>query len=590
MQLPVGESDFREIIENHFCFVDKTLLIKEIIDDNKVILFTRPRRFGKTLNLSMLRYFFGLDVDDESIKPPLKTEHSGKRSNWLSAIRKFFGVGSNDREDRSLFDQLEISRAGSKYLKHQGRYPVISISFKNVKKNSFSTAYEGICGVIKTMYRQHLYLLESDALIESEKRTYQSILDGKAKEIDIELSLYYLTIYLHDHHHSDVVVLIDEYDTPIQSGYLHGYYDEMVEFFRSFFGAALKDNSVVFKAVLTGILRVSKENLFSGLNNLIVYSILHSRYDAYFGFTEKEVENLLKQADLEDRSDEVKRWYNGYKIGSKTIYNPWSIANYIKEKELKPYWVNTSDNALIKDLIARSNGEFRKELEGLLSGGSIRYLIDDAFVFADLNEKDPSTLWTLMFLSGYLKADSCELTRRGSQCDFSIPNLEILQVYEKIVEEWVSGKRGFKWYNAFLNHLLNGDIEAFKEDLQCIMDQVVSVHDTARDPEAFYHGLVIGLTASLHHDENYELRSNRESGKGRYDYFIVSRNPQKLSILLEFKKSENKTLKSSAKSALEQIDLKNYFSEADQRDIKKLLKIGIAFSGNDFFLAYDSSI
>ncbi len=554
MRLPVGQSDFDQIIESDFYFVDKSLFVKDIILDDQIILITRPRRFGKTLNLSMLRYFFAPEVD-------------GKLT-------------------RSLFNQLKISQEKAVCDKHQGKYAVISFSLKDIKAASFSKAYAGICEVIRSAYDNHRYLLTSEALSEEDRVIYKSILASQAKEIQIQNSLKHLVQYLYRHHQVKVVILIDEYNTPIQSGYLHDYYEEVMEFFRGFLGAALKDNKYIFKAILTGILRVAKENLFSGLNNLVTYSMLNKGYSNYFGFNESEVETVLTEADLESQLDEVKRWYNGYHIGDTTIYNPWSIASYIKAKEFKPYWVNTSDNALIKGLLTSANGTFKGELERLLKGGCIKHVIDDSFVFADLQLSNEATLWNLLFMSGYLKVDSCEDTPRGLRCHLSIPNLEVGRLYRKIIETWLAGERSLEWYDKFLGYLLEGNIALFSENLKSVMEQIISVHDTARDPEAFYHGLIVGLTASLHGEKDYELRSNRESGSGRYDYFIIAKNPDKLSILMEFKRAEEGNLDIAAKAALAQIDLNNYLAEAEQRSIKKLLKLGIAFSGKHFAYSF----
>lgn len=581
MRLPLGESDFKRVIEGKFDYVDKSLFIKELLDDDQVILITRPRRFGKTLNLSMLRYFFELEINLSQIT----TAWQRFRKNIISALYSCFGFPPSKNPNRLLFKQLAISKTGNAYLKHQGRYPVISLSLKDVKESSFISAYDSICAVIKDLYGKHDYLLQSDALKALEKTIYQSILEQNATEINVKNALKDLINYLHRHFNTEIVVLIDEYDTPIQQGYLHGYYDEIINFFRGFLGAGLKDNAYVFKAVLTGILRVAQENLFSGLNNLVVYSMLNPNYGNCFGFTEEEVENLLKAANLQNELEAVKHWYNGYRAGGNiTIYNPWSIASYLKSRDLKPYWVNTSDNALIQNLLADSNGTFKQEFEILISGGSIRHVINEHFAFSDLKKNNAASLWNLMYMSGYLRVDSCEDTERGPKCTLSIPNLEISRVYRSITENWLSGNQRFAWEEDFLVHLLTGNIDLFKKRLSEIMEQIVSFHDTSRDPEAFYHGLVIGLTASLHRNENYELRSNRESGNGRYDYFILSRDPNKLSILMEFKRIDTNKLNEAAKTALQQIDLKNYFVEAEQRNVKKLLKIGIAFSGKAFAL------
>lgn len=556
MRLPVGLSDFEQIIENEFDLVDKSLLIKDIIDDDQILLITRPRRFGKTLNLSMLNYFFNVNFDAK-----------------LS---------------RSLFKGFKISQQSDRYLKHQNQYPVISFSFKDVKGSSFSKTYIGIAQLIKKIYSEHSYLLNSDTLAKQDARIYQTILDESATESALQHSLSNLTKYLRDYHGNRVVVLVDEYDTPIQSGYLHNYYQEIIEFFVIFFGAGLKDNKNVYKAVLTGILRVAKENLFSGLNNLIVYSMLNERYSQYFGFTENEVESLLKSLKRDSHLAEVKKWYNGYCIGSHTVYNPWSIANYAKEKVLKRYWINTSDNALIKKLVINSSLHFKSQLESLLEDKPLQKMIDTDIVFADLKENE-GAIWDLLFMSGYLKSVSTEYIDRGTLCQVLIPNREVRSLYQQIIEQWLSDGKGIDWYNEFLESLLCGEMRTFTERLENILLQTISYHDIARQPEAFYQGLMIGLTASLNKN-HYQIKSNRESGHGRYDIIIMPKDLRQLGIIIELKSVESdnnreklmQSLKQEAQQALAQINNKNYDSELKQHGLTRWLKIGLAFSGKQF--------
>ncbi len=405
MRLPVGQSDFKKIIDSDFDFVDKSLMIKDIIDDDEVILITRPRRFGKTLNLSMLRYFFAASINNQS--------------------------------HQRLFSNLAINQADKKYLCHQSQYPVIFFSFKDIKEKVFSKAYDAIYNVIREMYNNHSYLLSSDTLQEREKLSFMSILDKNAEDICIKNSLKNLIKYLYDHHQSQVIVLVDEYDTPIQSGYLHDYYEESIEFFHGFFGAALKDNPYLFKSVLTGILRISKESLFSGLNNVVTYSLLNINYSRYFGFTEKEVAQLLEQAKLENQLENVKTWYNGYCAGNTVLYNPWSIASYLKERLLKPYWVNTSDNELIKKLLIQSSVRFKAQCEDLLGDKAIEKVIDDNVVFSDLKGNE-SMIWSLLLMMGYLKSINTEHTMQGTLCRLKIPNQEIRNFYRQITEQWLS--------------------------------------------------------------------------------------------------------------------------------------------------------
>ncbi|HQS83619.1 MAG TPA: AAA family ATPase [Alphaproteobacteria bacterium] len=567
MKLPIGQSDFKKIIDQKYNFVDKTLFIKEIIDEPAaVILITRPRRFGKTFNLSMLKYFFAEDV--------------------------------NSIPTQGLFEGLKISRE-SVYAEYQGQHPVVSLSFKDVKEDNFASAYKEIYSIIIDLYEEFSYLQESASLSKTQKDFYNRILTREADETDLAKSLKSLTEYLFFHHRQQPIVLIDEYDTPIHAGYLNGFYDEIVTFFRKFFSKGLKDNTLLHKAVLTGILRVSRESLFSGLNHLDVFSVLSPRYSSYFGFTEPEVIELLTQAKMEEKLIEVKDCYNGYHMGKTTLYNPWSIINFIQKGGiLQPYWVNTSDNDLIKTLLSKSSVSFKDTFEALLQGNVLEKLIDENIVFSDLKTNNPTSIWSLFLMTGYLTTLKHHLTPQGSLCTLSIPNKEVSFLFQRIIEQWFSGDYGLDWYNEFLDYLLTGNIERFSQELKQLMELTVSVHDTGRSPEAFYHGLMVGLTASLHASPVYEIKSNRESGSGRYDYAIISREAQKLSIIMEFKQvkePEGRTLsdsemtellKKTAETALAEISEKSYCTEIKQRGLTRVLKIGLAFSGKKFCLVH----
>lgn len=565
MRLPIGCDNFVELIQDRLDFVDKSLFIQDILEGDKVTLITRPRRFGKTLNMSMLHCFFAKEV--------------------------------NGFTTQGLFDSLKIAQAGVACMHHQGKYPVIFLSLKDVKETTFDNAYAGLCDVLSKLYTEHEFLLDSPKVYNHEKEIYLSILQQRATLINVKTALQNLTLYLHRHYGIAPVVLIDEYDTPIQSGYLHGYYEKIVEIFRYFLGAALKGNPHFFKAVLTGILRVSKENLFSGLNNLKVYSVLDAKYSDYFGFTESEVASLLDQAGLQNTSVEIKNWYNGYQIGDTTLYNPWSIVNCIQDRgKTKLYWVNTSDNSLIKEWLLNSELAFKERFSDLMAGKTIECLINEHFVFPDLKKRsNEAAIWSLLLMAGYLKVVAHRDTERGAVCQLAIPNLEVRSVYLSTIEEWLANGDGIQWYLDFIQKLLNGDIAAFEQGLEHILMTITSAHDMALAPEAFYHGLMIGLTASLYTHPNYETQSNREAGYGRYDFMIFSRDPEKLTLLFEFKKVDvPKTkrdviglLKKAAAEALLQIEQQAYFSEAKKRGAKRLLKIGIAFSGKRFGMVYD---
>jgi hypothetical protein len=560
VNLPIGYDNFRDVVDQRLTFVDKSLFMKDFLDDNgtQVALITRPRRFGKTLNLSMLQHFFAAEVHGKPTK--------------------------------DLFTGLKITQQGPSYLQHQGKYPVIALSFKDIKQNSFKDSLEKFNELFVNLYDEHNYLLNSARITDTQKYFFESVLKREAIQPQLENALKFLTECLFKYHNgTKPLLLIDEYDMPVQSAYSNKHYDQMVGFMRGLFSAGLKSNPYLYRAVLTGILHVSKESLFSGLNNLEVYSLLRPEYSQYFGFTEEEVDQLLKKGDLEKKREEIREWYNGYQVGNTVVYNPWSIVNCIKRTGLlQPYWVNTSDNVLVKDLLIQSSTQFKHDFELLLEGKVIEKFIDENFVFSEL-KGNQAAIWSLFLMTGYLKVVSSQETLQGTLCQLQIPNQEIRSLYRKIIEQWLSNGKGVEWYNEFLDHLLTGNIKGFEDSLQNIMLQTTSVHDLAREPEAFYQGLMIGLTASLDKCQ-YEKKSNRESGQGRYDILIISKDINKLSIILELKsvkspKSEENLkllLQQEAKKALVQIDKNKYSAELKQRGIKNVLKIGLAFCSKEF--------
>lgn len=561
LRLPIGFDNFADIIARKLDFVDKSLFIKALFDDAtvQVVVITRPRRFGKTLNLSMLHYFLAAEVYGQHTK--------------------------------GMFDSLKIAAYGEDYMRHQGRYPVIFITLKDVNDHCFENAFANLRELMAEVYREHESFILNSNLETAEKEYFKLILGRKGDEAAVRSALFNLCYYLFHLTGVKPWLLIDEYDSPILSAFLHGYYEQMTAFMRGMFGKVLKSNPYLGRCVITGILRVSKESLFSGLNNVKVYTLLNSQYGEFFGFTEEEVQSVLNQAGLKHDSATIRNWYNGYQAGSIVLYNPWSIANCIHENgELAPYWANTSGNDLIRKILTQSMGNFKVQFERLLAGHPIEELIDEQMVFADL-EKNETAVWSLLFAAGYLKVINSRYTAAGLSCTLTIPNQEVSSLYLQIIARWLSSAHGIKWYLAFINHLLTGNLTEFQQGLKQIMESVVSSHDLARDPEVFYHGLVIGLTASLFKNPDYEIRSNRESGYGRYDYLILSRDKTKLSLLLEFKRVDyNKDsaelarqLDNAAKEALTQILQKKYCIDAEQSG-SKILRIGIAFSGKHFKL------
>jgi hypothetical protein len=570
IKLPIGYDNFREIINQKLYLIDKSLFIKEILDDRetKVVVITRPRRFGKTLNLSMLQHFLAPEVD---------------------------GFQTKD-----LFDNLKITQvAHGEYFKtYQGKYPVIFISLKNIKKATFQESIEGFRNLIQELYRTHQHILKSQKLEPNEKNLFKKFLCGKATKVALEDSLKILSELLKKYHNQEPYLLIDEYDTPIQHAYSNKYYNEMIDFIRSLFGAALKGNSNITKAVVTGILRISKESLFSDLNNVNVYSLLDERYSQYFGFTEEEMNSLLVQVNLTEKATEVRDWYNGYRMGQTTVYNPWSIANFVNHRCFKPYWINTSDNQLIRDLLTKSTDNFRLQTEELLKGNSIQQTIDDKMVYGDLLYRNEMAAWSLLLFAGYLKV--IEMKKIGVEWvyELNIPNHEVKEFYLKTIQRWLTGDGNPNLYNTILEALLNGNIEKFSEYFAMFIEQTTSYHDYQHDPEAFYHGLLIGLTASLYGNTKYQIISNRESGFGRYDYLIFSHDFTKPTIIFELKRvkkpkatttdEELETLlNNTATAALNQITAQNYLTEAKKLGATNIIEIGLAFCGKQFAIKSD---
>ncbi|RZI45500.1 AAA family ATPase [Rickettsiales endosymbiont of Peranema trichophorum] len=551
MKLPVGVSDFRKIVKGNYVFTDKTLLIKEVMDDGAdIILVTRPRRFGKTLNLSMLYYFL------ENSQP----------------------------KDEDLFEKLNIGQDKAFCQEHQHQYPVIFISFKDVKKSRYKDAYEHILLLVREVYRGHRYLLEGDCLDEDEKGVFNALLYKKAQQSEVEASLRQLCIYIQKYSGRNPIILIDEYDTPIQEAYLSKYYEKMIELMRSMLGQALKDNSYLTKAVVTGITRISQESLFSGLNNISVYSMLRERFGQYFGFTEEEVVKLLEEAKQPVPLSEIKEWYNGYQIGKHVLYNPWSIINCLdNEGILQEYWLNTSNNALIGDLLRKAKPVVKKEFEELLQGKVITQALSENLVFLDIRKK-PEALWSLLLYAGYLKV--LEKERQGNKliCHLSIPNKEVSFVYDDIVDDWFSEAISIESYDSFVRSLMDGDMEKFEMYITSYIMQSGSYFDFNKNtPEQIFHVFILGLVVGLR--GAYYIRSNQESGLGRFDVVMLPKQSERAGILLEFKATDDpKKLKAKAKEGLKQVKDNQYLELFRQNGVKEVLAIGLAFCGKQLCL------
>lgn len=548
-RLPVGISNFEEMITKNYYFVDKSLLIKELIDSGAAVtLIPRPRRFGKTLNLSMLKFFFE------------KTKKSNKY----------------------LFDNLAISKE-SECMKRQGRYPVIFLTFKDVKDTNWEDCYGNMIQIIAEEFARHEYLLKGDTLRPFEKSEFKKIINLIANKSSYSRSLRKLSFYLHRYYKKKPLILIDEYDAPINSGFINKYYNDITNFIRIFLSGGLKDNPDLEFSVLTGILKVAKESIFSGLNNLEVCSILSDFYDDKFGLLENEVEQVLCDYALNGKEIElIKSWYNGYSIGSRTIYNPWSIINFVKSKgKLQPYWINTSDNLIIQELIQNGSDELKEDLELLLSNKQVNKPIHENIVFQKIFVST-DVLWSFLLFSGYLTFTNYEVKDDGETCaNLKIPNIEVKYFFQSTISNWFKDSLGIKNYNPLLKSLISGDIHKFEELFSDFVLNSFSYFDvTGNEPEKFYHAFVLGLLVDL--NKTHHVKSNRESGHGRYDVMIIPKDKTKPGIIIEFKKVSKfrkETLEIAVQEGLKQIEEKGYEQELNDLGIKKVVKLAIAFDG-----------
>jgi hypothetical protein len=553
----IGLQDFGKIRTENCFYVDKTNFIKEWWENrDDVTLITRPRRFGKTLNMSMMEYFF-------SVK---------------------------HKADRDLFDGLTIWNE-EKYRQLQGAYPVIFLSLAPVKSATFSNAMKHICNLILDLYNEHLYLLESDILADSEKDYFRRVNSGM-DEVDAIVSVNKLSNFLSRYYGKKVLIFLDEYDTPMQEAYVNGYWDEAAQFFRNFMNATFKTNPYMEKALITGITRVSKESMFSDLNNLMFITTTSEKYATAFGFTEEEVFAAMDEYGMTTR-DEMKHWYDGFQFGSVTdIYNPWSVINALDTKKYAPYWVNTSSNALLNKIMKQGNAELKMQMEELLKGNSITCFVDEEVVYNQL-DTNPEAVWSLMVATGYLKVEKVEEVGRFHERRFTLRllNLEVEIMMNDMVKGWFRNNN--MNYNGFIQALLQNDVEAMNSFMNDIAMVSFSSFDTAKNvtgrdaPERFYHGFVLGLMVEL--DGRYEIKSNRESGFGRYDVMLRPLNPDKdNAYIIEFKvkKKSEESLEDTLKNAHAQMEEKQYAKELTASGIPEdhIRKYGFAFEGKNVLI------
>ena len=544
----IGISDFKALRLRKNYFIDKSIYIKDIIDNQSgVALITRPRRFGKTLNMSMLRYFFDCDVKDA----------------------------------KELFEGLKIMEQGEEYTSKLGAYPCIYLTLKDVNDTSYGNMLLDLKTAILEMYREHRYLLDSDKIYEDEKQRIMDILYTREDETALKTSVRELSGYLYRHYEKPVMLFIDEYDVPIQSAYVEGYYEQAIKFLKTFYGTTFKDNPYLQKTVLTGVSRVAKESIFSGANNFDVYTVLDDEFSDDFGITSEEIDKVIKDFNVVEEKEEIKKWYDGYRIGNvEGIYNPWSILNYLAKKVLKPYWVNTSSNDLIK-MTLKNSTTVKEKMERLLKDEEIEVQINLETVIIDI-EKNEDNIWGLMLGTGYLKVSEVVNLAEGIY-KVKLPNYEIKLLFQEIVRDWFKDKVPGYNLQSILKDLVELNLSEFEKKFRRLVEEMFSYMDVGRDTaENFYHAFVLGMLVGL--KDSYYVNSNRESGMGRYDIMLEPQDKTKNSFIIEFKVAddmEENTIEDVISNAKKQIEDRDYESNLRERGFNNITKMVFAFKGKE---------
>ncbi|MCM1179505.1 MAG: ATP-binding protein [Clostridium sp.] len=553
--LPIGIDNFEKLITRGYYFMDKTMLIAELLDKKgDVNLFTRPRRFGKTLNMSMLQYFF----ED--------TKNS-----------------AGEKQDNTyLFDGLQIMEAGESYLSHMGQYPVINLSLKSGKQPDFQMAYASLIDEIQKEYDRHIYVLRDEAMTPAKKMKYESIMNGTAEKIDYAKSLEFLSQCLQTVHGKKTIILIDEYDVPLENAHMRGFYTEMIDFIRSLFESSLKTNSSLEFAVITGCLRISKESIFTGMNNLKIISILSKQYGEHFGFTDEEVQKICEDYRMPEKFDVFKEWYNGYLFGNANVYNPWSVIQLMddlcedKDQYPKAYWANTSSNSIVRKLIEMADEDTKTEIEELIEGKTIEKPIHEDITYDEIYET-MDNLWNFMFFTGYFR----KVGERADAADnqyvtLKIPNREVKYIFRTKILSWFDQKVKAKDRTGLFTALVNLDVPAVEEGIVDMLLETISFNDAY---ESFYHGFLTGILSGM---KGYIVKSNREGGSGRSDLFVKPVTRRKPAYVLEFKVADKfNQLDQKADEALRQIEERNYARELEDDGYATVYRYGIAFCGKD---------
>ncbi|WP_252249371.1 AAA family ATPase [Clostridium sp. VAP23] len=546
--LPIGVDNFEMLITRGYYYIDKTLLIKDLLDNKaSVNLFTRPRRFGKTLNMSMLQYYFEKREENNSY----------------------------------LFENLNIMEAGEEYVSHMGQYPVINLSLKSAKQPNFELAYISIARRIAEEYKRHEYILKSENL-KNEKERFLKILKEQGDEGDYTDSIFFLSQCLEKYHNKKVIILIDEYDVPLENAFFEGFYDKMIAFLRSLFESALKTNSSLEFSVITGCLRISRESIFTGLNNLEIISILNKSYDEYFGFIQEDINKMLEDYNLSDKGALIKEWYNGYIFGDAEVYNPWSAVRFVKDLKINnnvfpsSYWANTSSNSIVKSLIEKADSVTKKEIELLIEGNTIEKRVHEDITYDEVYDS-MENLWNFMFFTGYFKKVSERMDEEDNHyITLKIPNKEVKYIFKNKILKWFHDKVKVKDLSKMYSAIFSKDVETFQKELNAMLRQTISFNDAY---ENFYHGFTLGVLANMH---DFLVKSNREAGDGRSDIFIKSLSIFEPCVILELKVCDKpKDIFKKCDEALAQIDAKNYEEELKEEGYENIIKYGISFYRKD---------